>query len=172
MLKFSAFLRDEKEQSPRSCWNKFSNVMSVLKAQGISGLVKTGDWPRYTEEEPEAYDKAELDELFAACDPRERLYFRFFLMTGMREQEVMYTTWADVNFAQSTVTLRWKQVYGFIPKNYKEREIPVPEKLVSDLRAAKTKAKAGCDMLFPTSGCMPKFDFTRCAQVHRKASRT
>ena len=28
MLMFAAFLRDEKEQSPRSCWNKFANVMS------------------------------------------------------------------------------------------------------------------------------------------------
>ena len=32
MLKFSAFLRDEKEQSPRSVWNKFLNVASFLKA--------------------------------------------------------------------------------------------------------------------------------------------
>ena len=35
LLKFAAFLRHEKEQSPRSCWNKFSNVMTFLTAQGI-----------------------------------------------------------------------------------------------------------------------------------------
>jgi integrase/recombinase XerD len=28
LLKFCAFLRDAKEQAPRSCWNKFANVMS------------------------------------------------------------------------------------------------------------------------------------------------
>jgi len=55
LLKFAAFLRDEKEQAPRSCWNKFSNVMSFLKVNGIRGLVKKTDWPRYTEEEPEIY---------------------------------------------------------------------------------------------------------------------
>ncbi len=32
LLKFCAFLRDDKEQAPRSCWNKFANVMSFLKA--------------------------------------------------------------------------------------------------------------------------------------------
>ncbi|MGA7630951.1 MAG: phage integrase SAM-like domain-containing protein, partial [Terriglobales bacterium] len=32
LLKFHAFLRDDKEQAPRSCWNKFANVMSFLKA--------------------------------------------------------------------------------------------------------------------------------------------
>jgi integrase/recombinase XerD len=52
LLKFSAFLRDVKEQAPRSCWNKFANVMSFLKANGIRGLVKKNDWPRYTKEEP------------------------------------------------------------------------------------------------------------------------
>ena len=38
LLKFHAFLRDDKEQAPRSCWNKFANVMSFLKANGIAGL--------------------------------------------------------------------------------------------------------------------------------------
>jgi site-specific recombinase XerD len=64
LLKFSAFLRDEKEQAPRSCWNKFANVMSFLKANGIRGLVKKNDWPRFVEEEPEVYEKEELDKLF------------------------------------------------------------------------------------------------------------
>ena len=63
LLKFCAFLRDEKEQAPRSCWNKFANVMSFLKANGIRGLVKKNDWPRYTEEEPEMYEQEELDKL-------------------------------------------------------------------------------------------------------------
>ena len=97
LLKFSAFLRDEKEQAPRSCWNKFSNVMSFLKVNSIRGLVKKTDWPRYTEEEPEIYEQEELDTLFKACDDQERLWFEFFLMTGMREQEVMYTYWSDIN---------------------------------------------------------------------------
>ena len=47
------------------------------------------------------YEKEELDKLFAACDAEERLWYEFFLMTGMREQEVMYTYWTDVNFAAS-----------------------------------------------------------------------
>jgi integrase/recombinase XerD len=53
LLKFAAFLRDVKEQAPRSVHNKFENVMSFLKAQGVRGLVKKADWPQFTEEEPE-----------------------------------------------------------------------------------------------------------------------
>src|ERR1700724_3915565 len=63
LLKFSAFLRDEKEQAPRSVYNKFENEMTFLKANGVRGLVGKNDWPRYTEEEPEMYEQAELKKL-------------------------------------------------------------------------------------------------------------
>jgi hypothetical protein len=43
ILKFHAFLRDNKEQAPRSCWNKFATVMSFLKAQGVRRLVGKND---------------------------------------------------------------------------------------------------------------------------------
>ena len=70
LLKFSAFLRDEKKQAPRSVYNKFENVMTFLKANGIRGLAGKNDWPRYTEEEPEMYEQADLDKLFKSCDAR------------------------------------------------------------------------------------------------------
>ena len=139
LLKFSGYLRDEKGQAPRSVCNKFENVMTFLKAQGIRGLAGKNDWPRFVEEEPEVYEKEELDTLFAKCDAKERLWFEFFLMTGMREQEVMHCSWADINLSRGTVTVRFKPEYGFSPKNYKEREIPIPAKLVTALKAEKHK---------------------------------
>jgi integrase len=165
LLKFCAFLRDEKDQAPRSCWNKFANVMSFLKANGIRGLVKKNDWPRYTEEEPEIYEQDELDKLFKACDAEERLWYEFFLMTGMREQEVMYTYWSDVNLAHATVRVSHKADRGWTPKAYKEREIPIPAKLVKGLKAWKSKANKTCNLVFPTAGCNPKLDFLDCLKV-------
>jgi len=165
LLKFSAFLRDVKEQAPRSCWNKFANVMSFLKANGIRGLVKKNDWPRYTEEEPEIYEPEELDKLLAACGEEERLWYEFFLMTGMREQEVMYTYWSDVNLAHATVRVSHKPDRAWTPKAYKEREIPIPAKLVKSLKAWKAKADKTCGLVFPTAGCNPKLDFLDCLKA-------
>jgi integrase/recombinase XerD len=165
LLKFCAFLRDDKKQAPRSCWNKFANVMSFLKANGIRGLVKKNDWPRYTEEEPEMYEPEELDKLFKMCDAEERLWYEFFLMTGMREQEVMYTYWSDVNLAAATVRVSHKPDRGWTPKAYKEREIPIPTKLVKSLKAWKTKADKTCGLVFPTAGCNPKLDFLDCLKA-------
>jgi integrase len=165
LLKFCAFLRDVKEQAPRSCWNKFANVMSFLKANGIRGLAKKNDWPRYTEEEPEIYEPEELDKLLAACGAEERLWYEFFLMTGMREQEVMYTYWSDINLVHATVGVSHKPDRGWTPKAYKEREIPIPAKLVKGLKAWKAKADKTCGLVFPTAGCKPKLDFLDCLKA-------
>jgi integrase len=165
LLKFSAFLRDEKKQSPRSVYNKFENIMTFLKSQGIRGLVDKNDWPRFVEEEPEVYERDELDKLFKVCNVEERLWCEFFLMTGMREQEVMHCVWTDVNLTRSTVTVRYKPEYGFSPKNYREREIPIPAKLVKSLRAWKAKLDKTCGLVFPTAGCRPKLDFLDCLKA-------
>jgi len=162
LLKFSAFLRDEKKQAPRSVYNKFENVMTFLKANGIRGLAGKNDWPRYTEEEPEMYEPEELEKLFTACDAEERLWYEFFLMTGMREQELMHTYWSDINLAHATVRVSHKLDRGWTPKAYKEREIPIPAKLVKSLKAWKAKASKACNLVFPTAGCNPKLDFLDC----------
>jgi integrase/recombinase XerD len=171
LLKFCAFLRDEKDQAPRSVYNKFENLMSFLKAQGVRGLVGKNDWPRFTEEEPEIYEAAELDKLFATCGAEERLWYEFFLMTGEREQEVMFTYWTDVNFAASTVRVSHKPDRGWTPKAYKEREIPIPTKLAKSLKAWKAKASKGCALVFPTAGCRPKLDFLDCLKAVIKRTR-
>lgn len=165
LLKFSAFLRDEKKQSPRSVYNKFENVMTFLKTQGIRGLVDKNDWPRFVEEEPDVYEREELHKLFKACNAEERLWYEFYLMTGMREQEVMHCAWPDVNLTRSTVTVRYKPEYGFSPKNYREREIPIPAKLVKKLKAWKAKSDKTCGLVFPTAGCKPKLDFLDCLKA-------
>jgi len=165
LLRFAAFLRDEKEQSPRSCWNKFSNVMTFLKAQGVRGLAKKNDWPRFVEEEPEIYEREELDQLFKACDAEERLWFEFFLMTGMREQEVMHTYWSDVNLTACSVRVTHKPDRGWTPKAYREREIPIPAKLAKRLKAWKAKSDNSCNLVFPTAGCNPKLNFLDCLKA-------
>jgi integrase len=170
LLRFAHFLREEKEQSSRSVYNKFETVMTFLKAQGVVTGVKKNDWPRFVEDTPEVYEKADLDKLFSACDAQERLYFEFFLMTGMREQEAMHTFWSDVNLDRNTVTVSAKSLYNFTPKNYKSLEIPIPAYLVDSLTTLKEKSAPRCPLLFPTSGCKPKNDFLDILKARSKAA--
>jgi integrase len=97
------------------------------------------------------YEREELDTLLAVCDQQEKLWFEFFLMTWMREQEVMHSSWDDINLIRGTVTVRYKPEYGFSPKNY--REIPIPARLGKELKALKVRSDKTCGLVFPTSGC-------------------
>jgi site-specific recombinase XerD len=175
LLKFAAFLRDERDQSPRSVYNKFENAMTFLKSQGIlkpnkNGVLTTAglskrDWPKFTEEEPEIYEKEDLEKFFNACTEEERVWFEFFLMSGEREQEVMHTYFSDLNLRHAVVRMTHKADRNWTPKAYKERTIPIPEKLVQSLKRWKAKADKKCNLLFPTSGCKPKLDFLDCCKA-------
>jgi integrase/recombinase XerD len=160
LLAFTAYLRDKKELAPQTCHNRFRYVVSFLKWCNIRGLAHKNDWPQFVEAEPEIYEREELDQLYTACvDREERLHYDFFLMTGMRDQEVMYCYWSDVNLKQSIVKVSYKPDRGWTPKAYKEREIPIPEKLVLALKAWKAKSNKNCNLVFPTSGCKPDTHF-------------
>jgi integrase len=160
LLQYSAFLRDTKKLQPRTVYNKFESIMSFLKTNGIRGLVGKNDWPRYVEDEPVIYEREELNKFFAACNDDERLWFEFFLMTGLREQEVMYCTWSEINLIRGVITVRYKPEFGFSPKAYKGREVPIPDRLVKSLKKFKaTVDPAACPLVFPTSGHRPKLDF-------------
>jgi integrase len=139
LIRFAAWLREEKENSPRSCWNKFSNVMSFLKHHDVKPKIKPHDWPQYVEEEPEIYEQETLDQFFSACTDDERLLFEFFLMTGMREQEVIYATDRSLDFSNCTVSVKHNPEYHWTPKAYKERTIPVPKALMAKLKVTCDK---------------------------------
>jgi len=168
LLKFAAHLRDVEELAPRTVWNKFALVVSFLKASGRRGLVHKEDWPRFVEEEPEVYEQEDLDAFFKACDADELCLFQFFLMTGMREQEVMHCEWSDVNLTRGVVTVRHKPEFGFVPKKYREREVPIPDKLVASLK--KRKQKATNSLLFPNGDGQPNGHLLRyCKAVAKRA---
>lgn len=170
LLAFVAHLRNTEKLHPRTVYNKFARVTSFLKTHGIK-VHLNGDSPKYVEETPEVYEKAELDQFFRACTPEERIYFEFFLKTGMREQEVMYAHLSDINFARGTVTVRQKPQYGFTPKNYKGREIPIPNKLGESLKKWKAQRKDNSPLLFPTAAGRPKQDFLDiCKRIASRAS--
>jgi integrase len=171
LLAFSAYLRDKKKQSPRSCWNKFASVVSFLKANGIQKLAQKNDWPQFVEGDVEIFeDRAELQKFFDECDERERVVFEFFLQTGMREQEVMHVCWSDLNAQRHCVRVSPKPEWNWTPKAYKGREIPISSALLALLKAHKKECAKDCELIFPTKGCQPNYHFlAECQAVARRA---
>ena len=159
LLKMLAFMRDEKKLSKRTSWTKLNVVVQWLKANGIMGLVKRGDWPRFVEAEPEAYSVEELEKFLAKCDPFEHVLFEFFWMTGFRDAEVQHVTRADLDLKEQVVRVTEKPQWGFVPKNWEQREVPIPDRLVSSLKTYLARQRLKSPLLFPTEGGLPNYHF-------------
>jgi integrase len=86
-----------------------------LKANGITGLAKKSDWPRFVEAEPEAYSIEEIEKFLAKCDPFAHVLFEFFWMTGFRDAEVQHVTRADLDLKEQVVRVTEKPKWAAGP---------------------------------------------------------
>lgn len=96
---------------------------------------------------PPTYSRDELNRLFAECDPFERTVFATLLLTGLREQELCFLQWSDVQLTGKNPTIRVTGKEGFSPKDYEERAVPIPSDLATLLKALPRSG----DWVFPTS---------------------
>ncbi len=64
----------------------------------------------------------------------------------IREQEVMYAEWSDIDFVDGLFTVKAKT--NWTPKDYEEREIPMPDFLIAALKKRMLKTKGR--LIFPT----------------------
>ncbi len=96
-------------------------IAQFLKRHGRSGTTREPALPERITPLVKVYRHDELARFFAACSDRERALFATFLLTGFREQEVMYLFWSDVNFELRTVRVTAKPELGFYPKRWEDR---------------------------------------------------
>ena len=73
---------------------------------------------------PKFLTSSELQQLMAACTPRERRVFGTMLLTGMRRGEVEHLAWEDISFELGVVLIQGKPDVGWQPKT-DERIIPM-----------------------------------------------
>lgn len=85
---------------------------------------------------PPTYTQQELDNIFAKCDEEEKTIFATLLLTGLRDQELCFLAWRDVelkNPKNAAIKVSGHGKEGFSPKDYEERPIPIPEELAQRL---------------------------------------
>ena len=81
---------------------------------------------------PPTYTYSETDKILAICDKMDRAIFATLLLTGLRKEELGHLTWSDLDLPHAALRLTAKD--GFAPKDYEEREIPLPPDLVQIVR--------------------------------------
>ena len=123
-------------------------IAQFLKRHGRSGITRELQLPERITPLVKVYRHDELARFFAACFDLERALFATFLLTGFREQEVMFLHWSDVNFELRTVRVTAKPETGFYPKRWEDREVPAPVELIEELRKHPHRPK--CQFVFPS----------------------
>lgn len=142
-------------QKGKSIYNKLVVISQVMKENGKGKLLSGGDWPSFVGTVRPIYEDAELTKLFKACSPSEEIRFKFYLMSGFRDAEGRFVTWRDVDFKHLAVRVTAKPHWGFQPKNWDEREVPVPQKLISMLKKFRPENASADDPLFPSGTGKP-----------------
>ncbi len=123
-------------------------IAQFLKRHGRSGITRELPLPERITPLVKVYRHEELAHFFAACSDAERALFATFLLSGFREQEVMYMNWSDVNFELRTVRVTAKPNLGFYPKRWEDREVPAPVELLEERR--KLTHHPNCQFVFPS----------------------
>lgn len=139
---FVAYLRRE-GLGDRTIHNRVEEVVTFLRHFGIKEVTLR---VKFVEQKVRAYRPDELKALFAAADPEQWILFQFFLCTGAREQEVMYAEWNDIDFVDGLFTVKAKE--HWTPKDYEEREIPLPDFLLAALKKRMLDTKG--NLIFPS----------------------
>ncbi|HUX09712.1 MAG TPA: phage integrase SAM-like domain-containing protein, partial [Terriglobia bacterium] len=145
---FMVYLKRNYRLDNNSVIHNMIIVAQFLKKQGRPGLTRGIDLPEAIRSLPEEYSDRELELFFAACTREEHTLFLTFLLTGFREQEVVYLSWDDINFTLNTVRVTAKPDLGFTPKRWEEREVPVPKRL-SELLKVHLR-REDCPFVFPS----------------------
>jgi integrase len=141
---------------PRTAYNRAVIVSQLLKANGITKLLTNRDWPDYVEPIRSIYEPEEIQALFKACNKGERVLYLCYLLTGLRDKEMRYLTWRDIDFRTQVIRVTRKPLYRFKPKNKEEREVPVPASLIAALKKYRgTKKVLPDDLVFPNESGRP-----------------
>jgi integrase/recombinase XerD len=142
-------------QEGKTVYNKLVVISQVMKQHGRPKLLKTADWPKFVETVRPIYEDFELAKLFKACVPDEEVRFKFYLMSGFRDAEGRFVSWRDLDVKQTAVRVTAKPHWGFHPKNWEEREVPVPQRLITMLQKFRPETASPDDPLFPSTSGRP-----------------
>jgi integrase/recombinase XerD len=135
--------------------NQYLNAVVFFSRHGVYSTDQNGnksgiggpksEWPKATKRRPpRRYTKEELKAFFAACKGRKErdgkwLVFQFFLGSGFRECEVAFLPWTTGidfelgNACVRRVRLPGKSEYDFTPKDFEERDVELPQRVLDAL---------------------------------------
>ena len=92
--------------------------------------------PRFEKALPTVYTGEQINTLLAATDsdPCMRLAIELGLKCGLRELEIVYLEWPDINWQDKTLRVQGKPSWSFAVKDSEQRDVPIPDDLFARLQ--------------------------------------
>jgi integrase len=151
VLRFHGEMR-KRGLSERTVHNRHMGLRAFLIKQDVDVNTVAGKAPKFEKTLPEIYDPADLKKFFKYLDSDyDRLLFDLLLTTGLREREAMHLEWIDISDSRRVLQVRSKPRYKHKIKDSEERELPLTEELVTQLKAYR-KVKPGVRLVFGKLG--------------------
>lgn len=122
----------------RTVANKHARLASWLRFGGIDPK-QIPPKPRYEEKLPDMYSSEQTRGLLSAADPDMRILILIALKCGFREQELMHVEFRDIDWENKTLRVRAKPRWAFMVKTWEQREVPVPDDVLSALKKWRKK---------------------------------
>ncbi|MFZ1033636.1 MAG: site-specific integrase [Candidatus Acidiferrales bacterium] len=132
----------------------FQNDRGIGKHVAREDWVQKKDWPinvdkRNKNKKYAAYTDQEVAAMLSVADNIGEALIRFLVGTGFRIGEAAVAEWADVNWEEKTVSVRFKPKLGFKPKDYEERTVAVSDTLLACLKKYRVGALDD-ELIFPS----------------------
>ena len=125
--------------SDRTISNKHKRLRSFLIFCKLPHKEIMPPTPKYVKTKPNRYTTEDIDKILKVADDYLRMVIEIGLMCGLRDQEIQHLEWSDIRWEDSILKVTSKPHWGFKIKDYEEREIPVPSKLLTHLRQWREK---------------------------------
>jgi integrase len=140
VLRFHGELR-KRGLSERSVSNKHNRIKSWFKFVRIDYKSILPPAPKYELALPTVYNKDHLSTLLGQAevekDQKLLMLIKVAGQTGLREQELQHIEWSDIDWQESSLRVRGKSKYGFRVKDSEQRDVPIPDDLLTALRQWK-----------------------------------
>lgn len=132
---YRAALRKRK-MSDRTIVNKDRRLRSFLRFAkvDVDAIMPSKDRPKHIKKLPHIYRRSQIDTIRAAADEYMGMVIDLGLMLGLREQEIMFSAFSDVDFERSVFSVTSKPDLGFIVKDKEDRQVPIPRVLLARIR--------------------------------------
>ncbi len=147
IFRFHAALR-KRGCRDRTVANKHQRLTSWLRFAGIDRTILPPT-PKYEEKLPTIYDRDQISTLLAEAGPYIRVAILLGLKCGLRDRELMHAEFSDINRSEKTFRVQGKPQWKFKVKTHEQRDVPVPDALLEELKNWKAH-RAGKALILGT----------------------